>query len=206
MPADDNITGWIVRLKEGDPRAAQVLWEAYFRRIVALARQLLGLSNRRVEDEEDVAICVFNSVYQRAAAGRFPQLNDRHDFWRLLVTISERKASSQRRFHRRQKRGGGQVRGESAFLGSGESYEKLGIANVAAPDPTPELVAAVAETCRDLLSELPNDTLRGVALRKMEGFTNDEIAQQLGCKTRTVERKLRLIREHWSRHTVDEDG
>lgn len=204
MPTDDNITGWIARLKEGDSRAAQVLWEAYFERIVTLARRLLGPSSRRVEDEEDVAICVFNSVYQRATAGRFPQLNDRHDFWRLLVKISERKASNQRKFHRRQKRGGGQVRGESVFIGPDGSYTEPGIGNVSAPDPTPELAAAVAETCRDLLNELPDDTLRRVALRKMEGFTNIEIAQQLDCTSRTVERKLRLIREHWSRHAAAE--
>jgi len=35
---------------------------------------------------------------------------------------------------------------------------------------------------------------RRVALAKMEGYTNDEIAAQLECAPRTVERKLRLIR------------
>jgi DNA-directed RNA polymerase specialized sigma24 family protein len=31
----------------------------------------------------------------------------------------------------------------------------------------------------------------------MEGWTNVEIAGHLDCTTRTVERKLELIRTHW---------
>jgi DNA-binding CsgD family transcriptional regulator len=31
----------------------------------------------------------------------------------------------------------------------------------------------------------------------MEGYTNDEIAAQLGCARRTVARRLELIRKTW---------
>jgi DNA-directed RNA polymerase specialized sigma24 family protein len=34
---------------------------------------------------------------------------------------------------------------------------------------------------------------------RLEGYSNDEIAARLGCVTRTVERKLDLIRKVWSR-------
>jgi hypothetical protein len=40
--------------------------------------------------------------------------------------------------------------------------------------------------------------LRSVALWKMEGFTNREIAGRLGCVEHTVERKLRVVRQIWS--------
>ena len=39
--------------------------------------------------------------------------------------------------------------------------------------------------------------LRLVALRKMEGYTNEEVAAQVGCAPATVERRLRLIRKRW---------
>src|SRR5436190_81378 len=39
--------------------------------------------------------------------------------------------------------------------------------------------------------------LRAVALAKMEGYTNEEVAARLGCVPRTVERKLRMIRKAW---------
>jgi DNA-directed RNA polymerase specialized sigma24 family protein len=45
---------------------------------------------------------------------------------------------------------------------------------------------------------LPEGDLRDIAVAKLDGFTNDEIAERLGVQTRTVERKLRTIRELWS--------
>jgi hypothetical protein len=40
--------------------------------------------------------------------------------------------------------------------------------------------------------------LRSVAVWKMEGYTNAEIADKLGCVPVTVERKLQLIRSLWA--------
>jgi FixJ family two-component response regulator len=40
--------------------------------------------------------------------------------------------------------------------------------------------------------------LRLIAVWKMEGYHNQEIAAKLGCVPRTVERKLVLIRTLWS--------
>jgi len=44
------------------------------------------------------------------------------------------------------------------------------------------------------LARLKKEDLVAVALRKLDGYTNDEIAAQLGCACRTVERRLRLVR------------
>jgi len=41
-----------------------------------------------------------------------------------------------------------------------------------------------------------------VATWRMEGYATEEIAARLGCTTRTVQRKLDLIRRAWLR---DED-
>ena len=46
---------------------------------------------RRASDEEDVALSAFQSFYQGIARGRFPQLEDRDNLWRLLITITARK-------------------------------------------------------------------------------------------------------------------
>ena len=50
---------------------------------------------------------------------------------------------------------------------------------------------------RRLLDLLGDDSLRRVAVGKMEGFTNDEIAAQLDCSLRTVARKLETIGLIW---------
>ena len=134
--------------------------------------------------------------------GRFPQLDDRHDLWKVLVTITARKASAHRRHERRQKRGGGQVRGESAFLRPGEPDGGDGIEQVLGHEPTPAFAAQVADECRHLLDGLADESLKQIAVWKMDGYTNVEIADKLGCAVRSVERKLERIRAKWDRETT----
>jgi DNA-directed RNA polymerase specialized sigma24 family protein len=66
-------------------------------------------------------------------------------------------------------------------------------------EPNPEFAVQVADTCRHLLAALDNDTLREVAQAKMEGCTNEEVAQNLHCSLRTVVRRLRMIRSIWEK-------
>src|SRR5205823_10863614 len=92
MSSAGSVTFWIDRLRAGDARAAEKLWERYFRRLVGLARQKLRHTPRGAADEEDVAVSAFDSFFRGAAAGRFPQLHDRDDLWQLLIAITAHKA------------------------------------------------------------------------------------------------------------------
>ena len=112
--------------------------------------------------------------------------------------ITARKAVNQMKHEGRQKRGGGNVRGESALRSPNSPDNRAAIDQVVGSEPTPEFAADVTEQVEALLAQLDDDTLHRVAVAKMEGYTNDEIADQLGVKTRTIERKLRIIREIWS--------
>ena len=56
----------------------------------------------------------------------------------------------------------------------------------------------MAEEYERLVARLGDADLRRVAVWKMEGYSNKEIATKLGCVPRTVERKLGLIRTLWS--------
>lgn len=92
MPSSDSISFWINQLKAGDHAAVQKLWESFFLRLVRLARAKLHGATRREADEEDIALSAFDSFCRGAENGRFPQLSDRDDLWRLLVALTERKA------------------------------------------------------------------------------------------------------------------
>lgn len=197
MPSAGSITYWIGRLKLGDPAAAQKLWEGYFPRLVGLARARLQTGARRAADEEDVALSAFDSFCRGAADGRFPRLADRDDLWQLLVLLTVRKASNLARRERRQKRGGGREHNVSALRGRASRGPDRAFADVIGREPDPEFAAQVAEQCRNLLAKLGDATLQAVAVWKMEGHTNEEIAAKLGRATGTVERKLRLIRRIW---------
>ena len=196
MPAPGSVTAWIEQLKAGDAAAAAPLWQGYFRRLVGLARQRLGAAPRGVADEEDVALSAFDSFCRGAVQGRFPRLGDRGDLWRLLVTITARKAVDHLQRERCQRRGGGRVVGEAA-LDAADAEAGRWLEQVVGREPTPDFVAQVVDECRRLLESLGDEGLRTVALLRMEGYSNDEIAERLGCGLRSVERKLERIRKRW---------
>ncbi len=60
--------------------------------------------------------------------------------------------------------------------------------------PSPAEAAILAEEVEHLLGRLPDARLRAVAVWKLEGYTNSEIARKQGCSVPTVERRLALIR------------
>ena len=197
-----SITEWLGNLREGDQAAAQPLWERYFSKLVTVARTKLRRMRRTTadEDEEDAALSAFNSFCAGAARGKFPQLADRDDLWRLLVVITARKAMAQANRQGRQKRGGGSVVEEAVLFGhglGGADGSIAGLERIAADGPTPEFAAMMAEECRRLLDALDDESLKQVAVSRMEGYSNDEIADQLGCARRTVARRLDLIRKTW---------
>jgi DNA-directed RNA polymerase specialized sigma24 family protein len=191
MPSDGSVSHWIGLLQAGDVAAAQPLWERYFRRLVGLARARRRGRAHGAIDPEDVALSAFESFCRHAAGGRFPQLADRDSLWRLLVVITARKAAHLVRDEQRRKRGGGRER-------TGPVHEELNLDQVLGQGPSPEFAALVAEEYRRLLDLLGSAELEAVAIAKMEGYTTAEVADQLGCAPRTVERRLRLIRAIWA--------
>src|SRR5580704_3918825 len=196
---DHSVSLWIEGLKAGDEAAAAKVWRRYYWRLMGLARKKLGGSPRRAADEDDVVNAAFQSFCRGAKEGRFPELHDRDDLWHLIVRITERKTSNQLRHQTRKKRGSGLVAGESAFMHLQASSPGTGINEVACPQPTAEMAAELVEAVDRLFDQLADDGLRRIALHKLEGYTNAEIANKIGCAPATVKRRLRLIRTTWHR-------
>jgi DNA-directed RNA polymerase specialized sigma24 family protein len=159
----------------------------YFRPLVGVARGRVHPARCREAGPEDIALEAFLEFCDRLARPdadrRFPRLHTRAHLWKLLVCFTVRAAFD---FQQKQDRRAGLVRGESAL---GEE----GLAVFPGREPAPEFTAAVTE----LLDQLRDDTLRLVALRKMEGHTVADIARELDCSASSVERKLRTIRAIW---------
>jgi DNA-directed RNA polymerase specialized sigma24 family protein len=190
-PADESPTQWVERLRCGHDEAAQKLWQEYFQQLVRLARMRMQTTARRAADEEDVALSAFHSFCRGIENGRYPQIANRDDLWRLLVTITLNKVFHAVRDAGRQKRGGGWKLVDLADK-DGVLLEEL-----VGREPTPEFAAQIAEQVEHLLGRLNDQTLFRIAVWKMEGYTQGEIAERLNVAERTIERKVRLIRAVW---------
>jgi DNA-directed RNA polymerase specialized sigma24 family protein len=197
------VTVWLDGVKAGDERATRELWDRFFQRLVRLAADRLPRNARRDADEEDVALSAFHSFCDRAARDQFPQLADRDDLWRLLATLTVRKAVGVFRRRSRLKRGGGAVVGESALL-DGFDADHEGLARFPGRAPSPEVAVQFAEDYERLMGALGDATLRVIAQMRMEGHSAGEIAVRLEVSSRTVDRKLRLIRGIWEEHVSGE--
>ncbi|NLS93279.1 MAG: RNA polymerase subunit sigma-70 [Planctomycetaceae bacterium] len=190
MP-DGSITQSLKLLRQGDSEAMRVIWQRYFPRLVQLARDKLALSVRRAADEEDVALSALDRFWRAAQEGQFPDLSDRDGLWRLLLRITTHRAIDLARRERRQRRGGA----NSEETG-GRCVEK-DLADLTAEGPSPAFAAQIAEQWHRLMDSLDDPSLQDLAVAKMEGFTNRELAGRFDCSERTIERRLRLIRDLW---------
>jgi DNA-directed RNA polymerase specialized sigma24 family protein len=144
----------------------------------------LETTPRQAADEEDVALSAFKSFCHRAGQGKFPRLEDRDDLWKILMTITVRKAQQLVRKERRR---------------PAKCELELVKDQIAEREPTPEFAALVNDEFERLLRLLDDEKLRQTAVLKLEGYSNKEIADRLGRSLSYVERKLRLIRDTWSR-------
>lgn len=197
MSEDLTPTLLLQQLQNGSSLAAQRLWDIYFGKLVDLARRRLQ-GRIAVADGEDIALSAFRTFCRGMKNHRYPQLDNREDLWRLLVTITLSKAMHAVRDETRQKRGGLWNRLTT------DPNDAAIVSQLADREPTPELAAQVAEEYERLLKKLSSAELIELAVMKMEGYTNEEIAKKWGKAERTVERKLQLIRQLWQRELTDE--
>lgn len=195
MSSSGSVTTWIGLLEKGDEDAAQRLWERYFSRLLEFARGRLRGQSTRVLDEEDLALSAFFTFCRAAAGKRVPQVNNRDDLWRTLVLITAGKAIDWRRRQQSLKRGGGRLPANDLPGSRPDDFAML--ENVIGAEPDPAFAAQLAEEFQLLMDRLADDRLRELALLKLEGYSNEEIAEKLACSLRTVTRRLTVIRRIW---------
>jgi RNA polymerase sigma factor (sigma-70 family) len=200
-----SVTQLLDRLRTGSlnskDEAARRIWERYLPRLLKLARTHLDKRIRAVHNEEDVVQSMGTSFFSRLRRGDF-DLGDRDALWALLVTVTLNKVRNATDHHFAEKR---DVRRRQSLSSSDDSrsdapYEPIALEST---EPTPWEALALTEALERGLRHLPEPDLRQVAVMKLEGYTNREIAESLKCCDRGVERKLKLIRKRWEVYVDD---
>jgi len=194
MTNEPSASSLILKLRTGDEEAARILWDRFFGQLLTLTRGRLLASSRTMADEEDIVLSAMKSFCIGVRDGRFPELTSREGLWRLLLTITLRKLADKQNYDKRSKRDVSRV--QSSSLGADKQDAEVNA--FISREPNPEDAAECAEQIRHLLESLEHEDLKNVALMKMEGYSNIEIAHQIKCSITSIERKLRTIRSIWS--------
>ena len=185
--ARPSVTRWINDFRLGDDCAADLLWNFVKAKLTSLASRKIGKAI--AYDEEDVAIVAFTTLCDGLQTGRYDGVENRQELWQLLATITINRARKLARDEKRIKRGGKfcRLNDNAALLNDVES-----------PEPSPELSLLAKDECRRMISLLSRNELKVVAVLKVDGHTNEEIAEIVGCTRRSIQRRLNLIRDIWA--------
>ncbi len=187
MRRDHSVTQWIQGIKGGDEDAAARIWERFFARVCGLADQRLGSTPRVVTDAEDIALSAIHALCAGAKADRFRQLQDRGDLWDVLAMITVRKSIDARR---RASRIGEPMTWADASPEQLDDHAQLeGLIDDG-------YVKTLCATGEEMVARL-DPKLRDIAMLRLEGYSNAEIAERTGRSLPTVERHLRMIRHLW---------
>ena len=205
MAMEESVSGWIEKLRDGSESAAEKLWSWYFSRLISLARKHLRNAPRQAVDEEDVVQQAFDVCFRALREGRYPKVLHRDDLLYLLLEITQNKSRDQLRHIFAQKRGGRDGFTDKVPFYSDKDSEEVGVVEEAlSREPTPEFAGAFADRYRYLLAMLDDDRLKVVVELKVAGYTNTEVAKEIGRSVPSVERYLRLIRKKWGSEFSDD--
>ncbi len=194
--SNEPVSLWIEQLATADHDAASRLWAHFCQRLMVFARSRMSSSTRRIYDEEDAAVSAFRSLCRGIEAQRFPELGDRGNLWALLVVITSRKIANQFRYEHQERRNSNQTLSESMLQPSNGQVINV-LQSLPTHEPTPAFAAEVADMSEHLMSQLGEPDLQKIVHLKLEGHTNEDIAELMKITRRTVQRKLERIRRIW---------
>jgi RNA polymerase sigma factor (sigma-70 family) len=172
-------------LRDAQPWAVEQFYMEYAAALESLAAKHLSSPIRRRVGPEDIVQSACRTFFRRAKEGQF-QLDDSESLWRLLTAITMAKVREQTRFHLRQRR---------SMKGETEPDSNLDGSTAPMPISTeilPEAAAEFNDQFKRLIRSLDAEEQQVVHL-KLQQFTNDEVASQLGCSERTVRRLVKKI-------------
>ena len=190
----DAVTNWIARLSDGDESAYDAMFSRYFERLIRLAARKMSGMDQVAYSCEDVALSAARSFYV-AVRDKKLIVETEDELWGSLFRIATRKACAERRRRFAAKRGGG----AAALRDEGSDEDDADLFfNVAGREPSPELALEMAESADELLAVFDQKpTQRRIVELKLQGASNEEIAEKTGLVPRTVLWHLKNIKEKW---------
>lgn len=187
---DSSITQWLQRLRSGESDAARQIWNRYYPRIVRFAELHLEKNADHAVDGEDVAQSAFRTVYLAVMDGKYPNIDDRNNLWRLLLVATLNRV-------RRHYRDIHALKRSVDKLASKPVTGRKMLMELSGPAAEAELADLVETLLRHLDQEDPTGELRQIALLQLEQHSATAIAQRLQKRKTYVLQRIRWVRILW---------
>jgi RNA polymerase sigma-70 factor (ECF subfamily) len=179
-----------------DERAARELYDRYVDRLIGLARRRISQRLASRVDPEDIVQSVFRTFFGRLKAGQF-HINDQDDLCKLLMRITVHKTLRQIAFHKAGKRDPSHETGQED-----EAQERL--LELLDRDPSPEAEVAFLDQLEHFMNGLGTQERQILELR-LQGYSNEEIAEKLDIYDRKIRRVVERIRGKAEREGLTPD-
>ena len=168
--------------------ASRALFEQFSHRLIGLARSHLDARLKNKVDPEDVVQSAYKSFFLRYGDQTLATQGS-EALWSLLTLITLRKCADRARYYRADCRdmnqeAGAPLAGEQEFWREAVSRE-----------PTPEHAIILAETVEKVLREVGDDERQVVEL-SLQGYSTQEISEQLSRAERSVRRLRERVRKY----------
>ena len=173
---------FVPRAPIGSGAEARSAFDRYRRRLIGLARVHLGGRLRSKVDPEDVVQSAYKSLlirYPNAAIST----EGWEGLWGLLTLITIRKCVDRAHYHE------AECRDHHRDADSASLWRE-----VAGREPTPDEAVVLAETVENLLSGL-RGIERTIIELSLQGYSTQEISEQIGRAERTVRRLRERVRK-----------
>ena len=176
-------------------RASGALFEQFANRLIGLARLHLDARLQHKIEPEDVVQSVYKSFllrYGQASLGD----QETAGLWSLLTVITLRKCADRVRYYKAERR---DISREALRSNSDrpEPWQQA-----IGREPTPDQAAVLAETVERVLEDL-NEVERPIVELSLQGYSTQEISEQLGRAERTVRRLRERVRKKLERMQME---
>jgi len=179
------------RFQHGDQDAATSIYVRYVRRLLALVRAESSQALAMRVEADDIVQSVFRTFFRRAIQGEY-DVPEGDELWKLFLVIAVNKIRSTAAFHHAAKRDIRRTVGAT-------TADQFG-GRTAEEEASRTLKLVVDE----LLAKLPTTHQQIIRLR-IDGCDVNEIAVQMKCSKRSVERVLQGFRQLLSSQLHDDD-
>jgi len=161
----------------------------YYPVVIANIKRRLRRSPRLAIDADDIANLTLYRTMKRSAESSTQEVWNRVAFLKFCIVVSNRLVSVEKRHYSRQKR--------SADLPGQGTGTLINFDLIQSTDMEsyPTFRMEEAELIESISLSLDVNRLGKVLFYKLQGYTTQEMATQLDCDRRTIERNLNCIRK-----------